>query len=72
MDNAPAESLWSRLRGDRLYGGRFASCRDAMDEMMDWLTLYSYKRLHSTLGYVSRMTFELRSRADRQHHRKSA
>ncbi len=29
-----------------------------MMKVIDWLTLYNYKRLHSMLGYVSPMTFE--------------
>jgi len=31
-----------------------------MDEVIDWLNFYNRKRLHSTLGYVSPMTFEQR------------
>lgn len=38
-DNAPTESLWSRLKVDRLYGNRFITRRAAMDEVMDWMTL---------------------------------
>jgi transposase InsO family protein len=57
-DNAPTESLWGRLKVGRLHGRRFATRRAAMDEVMDWLTFYNHKRLHSTLGYVSPMTFE--------------
>lgn len=60
-DNAPtAESLWGRLKVGRLYGRRFATRREAMDEVTDWLTFYTHRRLHSTLGYVSPMTFERR------------
>ena len=29
-----------------------------MDEVIDWLTFYNYRRLHSTLGYVRPMQFE--------------
>jgi len=36
--NAPTESLWSRLKVGRLYGRRLATRREAMDEVMDWLT----------------------------------
>lgn len=57
-DNAPTESLWGRLKVGRLYGRRFATRREAMDEVISWLTFYNYQRLHSTLDYVSPMTFE--------------
>lgn len=57
-DNAPTESLWGRLKVGRLYGQRFATRREAMDEVIDWLTFYNHRRLHSTLGYVSPMQFE--------------
>jgi putative transposase len=71
-DNAPTESLWGRLKVGRLYGMRFATRRDAMDEVIDWLNFYNHKRLHSTLGYVSPMTFEQRWYAALQQDRKSA
>ncbi|MGF6972352.1 transposase InsO family protein [Paraburkholderia sp. JPY465] len=29
-----------------------------MDEIVDWLVFYNARRLHSTLDYVSPMTFE--------------
>jgi transposase InsO family protein len=29
-----------------------------MDEVIDWLTFYNLRRLHSTLGYISPMKFE--------------
>jgi putative transposase len=29
-----------------------------MDEVVDWLNFYNAHRLHSTLNYVSPMTFE--------------
>ncbi len=57
-DNAPTESLWGRLKVGRLYGKRFATHREAMDEVINWLTFYNHRRLHSTLGYVSPMKFE--------------
>lgn len=70
-DNAPTESLWGRLKVGRLYGKRFATRREAMDEVIDWLTFYNHRRLHSTLGHVSPMTFEKRWNAAQQD-RKSA
>ena len=39
-DNAPTESLWGRLKVGRLYGRRFATRREAMDEVIDWLNFY--------------------------------
>ena len=39
--------------------------------MIDWLTFYNYKRLHSTLGYISAMMFEYRWIAAQQQDRKS-
>jgi putative transposase len=71
-DNAPTESLWGRLKVGRMYGRRFATRREAMDEVVDWLTFYNHRRLHSTLGYVSPMTFEQRWIAAQQQDRKSA
>ncbi len=62
-DNAPTESLWGSLKVGRLYGRRFAAHRDAMDEVIDWLTFYNHRRLHSTLGYTSPMKFEANWRA---------
>jgi putative transposase len=59
-DNAVTESLWGRLKVGRLDGLRFATKREAMDEVISWLTFYNRSRLHSTLGYVSPMTFEER------------
>ena len=43
-----------------------------MDEVMDWLNFYNHKRMHSTLGYVSPITFEQRWFAAQQQQRKSA
>ena len=57
-DNAVTESLWGSLKVARLHGRRFATRRDAMDEVIDWLSFYNHRRLHSTLGYVSPMQFE--------------
>ena len=57
-DNAPTESLWGSLKVGRLHGKRFKTRRDAMDEIVDWLTFYNHRRLHSSLGYASPMQFE--------------
>jgi len=57
-DNAPTESLWGSLKVGRLHGMQFETRRQAMDEVIDWLTFYNHRRLHSTLGYISPMRFE--------------
>ncbi len=57
-DNAPTESLWGSLKVARLHGRRFPTRREAMDEVIDWLSFYNHRRLHSTLGYLSPMQFE--------------
>jgi len=57
-DNAVAESLWGSLKIARLHGQTFQTRRDAMDEVIDWLSFYNYRRLHSSLGYLSPMQFE--------------
>ena len=56
--NAPTESLWGSLKVARLHGRHFATRRAAMDEVIDWLCFYNARRLHSTLSYVSPMTYE--------------
>jgi len=43
-DNVPTESLWGRLKVGRLYGRRFATRREAMDEAIDWLNFYNHTR----------------------------
>ncbi len=53
--NAPTESLWGRMKVGRLYGQKFATLRQVMGDVIDWLTFYNHRRLHSTLGYVSPM-----------------
>ena len=58
-DNAHTVSLWGSLKVGRPYGRRFATHPEAMDGVIDWLTLYNHRRLHSTLGYISPMKFEV-------------
>lgn len=65
-DNAPTESLWGSLKVGRLHGRRFATRREAMDEVIDWLAFYNHRRLHSSLGYMSPMQFEQRWHAARR------
>jgi transposase InsO family protein len=63
-DNAVTETLFGSLKVERLHDMRFATRRQARDEIMDWLTFCNGKRLHSTLGYMSPMTFEKKRLAE--------
>jgi putative transposase len=64
-DNAVAETFFGSLKVERLHGMRFATRRQAKDEVIDWLRFYNHRRLHSTLGYLSPMTFEKKQLGDR-------
>lgn len=57
-DNAVTETLFGSLKVERLHAMRFGTRRQAKDEVMDWITFYNHRRLHSTLGYTSPMAFE--------------
>jgi transposase InsO family protein len=63
-DNAVTETLFGSLKVERLHDMRLASRRRAKDEVLDWLTFYNSKRLHSTLGYMSPMAFEKKRLAE--------
>jgi transposase InsO family protein len=57
-DNACSETLFGSLKVERLHGQRFETIRKAMDETVAWLLWYNRTRLHSTLNYVSPISFE--------------
>ena len=57
-DNACSDTLFGSLKVERLHGQRFATRRQAKDEVVAWLLWYNRTRLHSTLAYVSPMQFE--------------
>jgi len=57
-DNAATESLWGSLKVARLHGRRFTTRRAAMDEVIDRMSFYNHRRLHSNLAYVSPMQYE--------------
>src|SRR6266853_109409 len=46
--------------GQSITGVRFPTRRVAMDEVIDWMSFYNHRRLHSTLAYVSPVQFEQR------------
>lgn len=58
-DNAFIESFWSSLKYEVVYHQRFATRVAARTAVFDYIeTFYNRTRLHSSLGYVSPITFE--------------
>ena len=63
-DNAVTETLFGSLKVERLHDMHLPSRRWTKDEVLDWLTFSNRKRLHSTQGYMSPMTFEKKRLAE--------
>lgn len=58
-DNAHVESFWSSLKYETVYHRRFATRPEARTAIFDYIeAFYNRTRLHSSLGYVSPVTFE--------------
>lgn len=58
-DNAFIESFWSSLKYEVVYHRRFPTRAEAGAAIFDYIeTFYNRTRLHSSLGFVSPITFE--------------
>jgi putative transposase len=58
-DNAFIESFWSSLKYELVYQHRFPSRAAARSAIFEYIeSFYNRTRLHSSLGYVSPLTFE--------------
>jgi putative transposase len=58
-DNAFIESFWSSLKYETVYHRRFATRAEARTAIFDYIeAFYNRTRLHSSLGYLSPITFE--------------
>ena len=58
-DNAFIESFWSSLKYETVYHRKFATRAEARTALFDYIeSFYNRTRLHSSLGYLSPITFE--------------
>ena len=68
-DNAFIESFWSSLKYEVVYQHRFATRAEARNAIFDYIeAFYNRTRLHSSLGYVSPITFESQLNQSIPHH----
>ena len=62
FDNSVAESFWSSLKRELVHRYRFATRAEAEAAITAWIRRYNNVRLHSTLGFVPPVEWELRYR----------
>lgn len=60
QDNAVAESFWASLKRELVSRYRFATRAEARRAIIAWINHYNAVRLHSTLGNVPPIEWELR------------
>lgn len=58
VDNPYAESLNRSIKVEEVYRNAYESFREAEVSIGKYIEVYNTKRLHSSLGYVSPMTYE--------------
>jgi transposase InsO family protein len=57
-----AESFWSSLKRELIHPYRFATRAEAKAAVTVWIRRYNNVRLHSTLGFVPPVEWELHYR----------
>jgi len=61
-DNSPVESFFHTLKTECIYWEEFETREQAKRKIFEWIEiLYNRNRRHSTLGYLSPVTFEVES-----------
>jgi putative transposase len=60
LDNALAESFWASIKRELISRYRFASLADARRAIIGWINHYNAVRLHSSVGNVPPIEWELR------------
>jgi transposase InsO family protein len=66
FDNSAAESFSSSLKRELVHRYRFATRAEAMAAIAVWIRRYNNVRLHSTIGYVPPIEWELHYRLTQQ------
>lgn len=59
LDNAVAESFWATLKRELVHRRRFTTRAEARRAIVAWINHYNAARLHSSLGYVTPIEWEL-------------
>lgn len=52
-DNALMESFYHSLKTEMVYFMKFKHLLEAISHIMDYISFYNYKRLHSGIGYIT-------------------
>ena len=52
-DNAFMESFYHSLKTEMVYFMKFKHLLEAISHIMDYISFYNYKRLHSGIGYIT-------------------
>lgn len=66
LDNAVAESFWATLKRELVHRYRFATRAQARRAIVAWINYYNAARLHSSIGYVTPIEWELAQRTRMQ------